>query len=517
MIDSAPLEARPDTALRPELYTWEAPGKPVVVGIPLALIDRLDHEAAENYRSLSSRGSEIGGVLFGSVALGFPTLVTIAAYTPVVCDYGFGPLYRLSESDLQRLDRAIADAGPGLKPVGFFRSHTRKGLCLDPSDRKLLDSRFSQPHCVALLVRPCAAAKTSTAGIFIWENGEMQSTASHLEFPFRASELKGSSQSQAAGRARIVPIASRRELSPLPQENPFLEPAGLPSRLVTTALTHPPRELKAVPVPVTISAGRSRVYMGLSSIAVLAIALLFVLNSGALRYGRTVAPVAASALSLQVERRADEIFLTWDVNSQAVRSASGAVMEIADGQQRQTIRMDRARLQKGSFAYTPSAADIVFKMSVDIGGPSSINESLHVVNAAPAPASAKIPAAVPPRKADKLPAAVDAPVATAKPQENTAPDTSAPDPESSSAQLISRTEPEYPEIAREAGAKGTVKLIATIGPDGNVKSVKPVSGATLLIEPATDAVMHWHFQAASRNGVPIESETEVELNFSGDR
>src|SRR6185436_10729930 len=112
------------------------------------------------------------------------TLVTVTSYTHVVCDYGLGPLYRLSEADFNRLDRAIAQAGSGAAPVGFFRSHTRKGLSLDPADRKLLDSRFTQPHCVALLVRP-SAGKASTAGIFIRENGEIQGEASYLEFPFR--------------------------------------------------------------------------------------------------------------------------------------------------------------------------------------------------------------------------------------------------------------------------------------------------------------------------------------------
>ncbi len=52
------------------------------------------------------------------------------------------------------------------------------------------------------------------------------------------------------------------------------------------------------------------------------------------------------------------------------------------------------------------------------------------------------------------------------------------------ARLVSRKDPEYSKMARDAGAKGVVKLVATVGPDGRVISVKPVSGHPLLIRPA---------------------------------
>src|SRR4051794_23429564 len=105
-------------------YVWEVADKPVSVALPMALIDQLEREAVNSFRSLSSRGSEIGGLLLGSVTAGNPTLVTAAAYELVECDYTRGPLYRLSDADLARLDRSIAQtAKSGLVPIGFFRSH----------------------------------------------------------------------------------------------------------------------------------------------------------------------------------------------------------------------------------------------------------------------------------------------------------------------------------------------------------------------------------------------------------
>ena len=166
-------------------YTWAVPQKPVSVRIPFALIDRLEHEAVESFRSLHSRGSEIGGFLLGYVSPGDPAAVSIEDYELVACDYSRGPLYRLSDADWALFERDIEQrrAGPGgLVVAGFFRSHTRKGLALDADDLALFKASFPDPRNVALLIRPFAT-KASMAGIFIWEDGAVRGDASYLEFP----------------------------------------------------------------------------------------------------------------------------------------------------------------------------------------------------------------------------------------------------------------------------------------------------------------------------------------------
>jgi len=174
------------------LYLWEVPQKPVSVRIPFSLIDRLEREAVESFRSLTSRGSEIGGLLVGEVTQGSPLVVSIADYDLISCDYSRGPLYRLSDADMGRFEQAIQQrVASGRGVAGFFRSHTRKGISLDTDDLAFFQARFRDPHHVALLVRPFAT-KASTAGLFIWENGKVNGDASYLEFPFRSSELSAS-------------------------------------------------------------------------------------------------------------------------------------------------------------------------------------------------------------------------------------------------------------------------------------------------------------------------------------
>src|SRR4051794_21450692 len=116
-------------------FLWEVPQKPVAVRIPYPLIDRLEREAVESFRSVTSKGSEIGGLLIGDVTPGSPLVVSIAEYELIDCEYARGPLYRLSDADLARFQRLIEQRkGGGAGIAGFFRTHTRKGISLDPDD-----------------------------------------------------------------------------------------------------------------------------------------------------------------------------------------------------------------------------------------------------------------------------------------------------------------------------------------------------------------------------------------------
>src|SRR6516164_1225154 len=158
MIESTARAERYDlqTSLSP-FYLWEVPQKPVSVRIPFSLIDRLERDAVESFRSLTSKGSEIGGLLVGGVIPGSPLVVSIADYELIPCDYSRGPLYRLSDADMGRFERAIEQrVGSGAAIAGFFRSQTRKGLSLDADDLAFFEARFRDPHQIALLVRPFA-------------------------------------------------------------------------------------------------------------------------------------------------------------------------------------------------------------------------------------------------------------------------------------------------------------------------------------------------------------------------
>jgi protein TonB len=85
------------------------------------------------------------------------------------------------------------------------------------------------------------------------------------------------------------------------------------------------------------------------------------------------------------------------------------------------------------------------------------------------------------------------------------------------AALTFKKEPEYPRIAKQTGAKGMVVLVASIGKDGKVKNVKVISGHAMLQNSAVEAVKQWVYKPALLNGVPVETDAQITLNFLGDR
>lgn len=68
--------------------------------------------------------------------------------------------------------------------------------------------------------------------------------------------------------------------------------------------------------------------------------------------------------------------------------------------------------------------------------------------------------------------------------------------------------PDYPEVARKMQISGTVRLEATVTPDGKVRDTKIIGGSPLLVQEATNAVKKWRYEDA-----PKETVETVEVVF----
>ena len=79
--------------------------------------------------------------------------------------------------------------------------------------------------------------------------------------------------------------------------------------------------------------------------------------------------------------------------------------------------------------------------------------------------------------------------------------------------VLRRVEPQYPEAAREQNVQGVVVLEVHMGTDGGVQDVQVVSGPRLLTQAAIDAVKQWKFKPQVVNGIPVEMQTRITLNF----
>lgn len=208
------------------VYLWKVPQTPLSVRLYVDTIDQLARDVSAVVRSLTARGSEIGGLLLGRVSRGASTRVTIVKFQPIPCDHLRSPLYQLSAPEIQRFDEAIEERKgirDGLEVVGYFRSHTRAGLSLEPEEVAFCKARLGQPHQVALLIRP-QRVTPSTGGLFVWENGEMRTDASYLEFPCSRRELLPlCSPDDGEDEANVEEPVEALHVEPVAQETPAPE------------------------------------------------------------------------------------------------------------------------------------------------------------------------------------------------------------------------------------------------------------------------------------------------------
>jgi TonB family protein len=79
--------------------------------------------------------------------------------------------------------------------------------------------------------------------------------------------------------------------------------------------------------------------------------------------------------------------------------------------------------------------------------------------------------------------------------------------------LVSKVEPVYPPLAKQARIRGTVQFTAIIGKDGRVQDLQLVSGHPLLVAAAQVAVKQWVYKPTLFNGEPVEVVTRVDVNF----
>jgi len=77
----------------------------------------------------------------------------------------------------------------------------------------------------------------------------------------------------------------------------------------------------------------------------------------------------------------------------------------------------------------------------------------------------------------------------------------------------SKVLPEYPVIALLKNIQGRVVIGAVIGKDGALQNVRLVGPPSILSAPVLEAVKKWHYQPRLQNGVPVEVETQITIDF----
>jgi hypothetical protein len=219
-----------------QYYLWSAGGGKVAAEISTDLIARLQQIIA----SETDSGAEIGGLLLGRCIS--DERITIEDFELLPSEHRRGLTFTLSQSDRRNLASRLRAKHRGLHPVGTFRTHLRQGLYMDQYDFDLMSAHFADPQDVALLVRP----SDLTAGLFVWEQGDVHRQNSYREFLFDPGRLP---LATSTDEASFAPRPEQRNWLPTAAKVALLAATvGLVVMLATHSRSHQNQTVQLAPI-----------------------------------------------------------------------------------------------------------------------------------------------------------------------------------------------------------------------------------------------------------------------------
>ena len=170
------------------LVTWSAPQCPFVIEYSRKALDDIRLAVVDAFFSLPRGGAEIGGILLGRIE---DNRVLILDYAPIECEHAFGPAFTLSPADQTRLGEILRQSHPaGLRPVGWYHSHTRSEISLCEADLDIYKRYFPERGQVALVLRPSTLQPTQAGFFFREPDGSIHAEQSYQEFVVEALPLQ---------------------------------------------------------------------------------------------------------------------------------------------------------------------------------------------------------------------------------------------------------------------------------------------------------------------------------------
>jgi proteasome lid subunit RPN8/RPN11 len=170
--------------------TWNPPQCPFAIEYIPRVLDDIRLAVVDAFFSLPRGGAEIGGILLGRRENG---RVVIEDHQALDCEHAFGPGFTLSTRDQNLLGELLkaADRHPsGLRPVGWYHSHTRSEIFLSEVDQEIHNRFFPQPWQIALVLKPHTFHPTRAGFFFRERDGSIQGKTSYVEFALEALPLR---------------------------------------------------------------------------------------------------------------------------------------------------------------------------------------------------------------------------------------------------------------------------------------------------------------------------------------
>jgi protein TonB len=80
--------------------------------------------------------------------------------------------------------------------------------------------------------------------------------------------------------------------------------------------------------------------------------------------------------------------------------------------------------------------------------------------------------------------------------------------------VVTRIQPEFPEMAKQLKLSGAVEVEVTVGESGVVELAKPISGNPVLTRSAVDALKRWKFKPFQQDGTAVKVQTTLKITFT---
>jgi hypothetical protein len=496
------------------VYVWTIEGVAVCAEIATAVL-------AELRLTLDSqpRDAEFGGILLGrSITEGENFRTQVTSFEPLEIEHRYGERFTLSLRDRQSLERRVQRLRrKGLTPVGFYRSHERRGLYLDQKDFDVFKSEFRHPGSIFLLLGQ-EAGKPAKGAVFVWEDDDVRRHASYLEFPLPQVAVAG------------MPAAVRPAAARVPQKRT----EGVAERLAAWRSKLELPKVPAVSLPKfalpnwTLSNGAAKV--------ALTIALPLLCFYGARQLAANRVNVAAAA-ETQVVSKAEQQppVLTAQATSPEVSAAPVPVPVEAPAATKESpfaepvapakVAPVRSGIESRDRVLAPPPR-------VMVSVPRPITKAELATPAIPEP-----PIVQPAALSLSVPKIVSSPLNPVHKDSNRVLAFVKPVQPSSLRQAIGKVpllrgfsgrnsnedfvpanpiEVPVPTQASAGNAvkKGnTIEMLAKVDRQGNVESVKLVDGNRQLADTSAEAILRWRFEPARQNGAPVDSSMRIRFEF----
>ena len=367
--------------------TWSVPECPFTIEASARVLDDIRLAITDAFFSLPRGGAEIGGILLGKFEDG---RLVISDYAALDCEHAYGPSFVLSPPDearLRDLQSSYVAVPGGLRPVGWYHSHTRSEIFLSDADLAINNRFFPESWQVAMVMKPHTFQPARIGFFFREGDGSVHTSASYREEALEALPFR----QVPAGAPTALPLNDPppRSFRPIPVAAPVQDSLPLeadpPSADIPLAdvplddLTLDEPAALELPVPKfaieSASDARRWMVVGIGVVACLGtlVAAFEVRDMWLPRVLAAIRPVPivtppppapAPTLGLTTIDREGQLQIGWDRSSPAVQGASDALLEITDGPLPLAIQLDAAHLETGSFTYARTTEKVDVKLIV---------------------------------------------------------------------------------------------------------------------------------------------------------